>query len=259
MASTVERKLTLSFERKAEAERLLQSAVAETRSALESEIDASTDRLGELASSVAEYDRWESAKRSRAATERELMASLASVASLTPEAEIADKLSVLADAKAELVAVDSALADVFAEAIASLRESENQVQADLVHLESALADLPNSDDSTACREFTWTRVHAAHDVVRAARDRAYAAIDNARRLEAVILQSLDLRTKAVDGVADDDDLPPFKEAAKEVAAAGLETAAAFSDWVLSDGPEILARDVADRLKRANPSLSSRSS
>lgn len=73
-----------------------------------------------------------------------------------------------------------------------------------------------------------------------AQGRATSAIDDARRLDAVIDQSMNLRAKAVD-IADpdrDDDLPPFSEAAKEVAAAGLETAAAFGDWVLSDGPEV---------------------
>lgn len=138
MVCSSERKLRLAYERRAEAERLLKLALEEVRSTLRSEMDSALDREAELTRTLHEYERWETAKRTRAATERELMASLASVASLTPEAEIADKLCAVADAKAEIIAVDSALADEFAEAVQKLKSASHAAKIDTDCIQSAL-------------------------------------------------------------------------------------------------------------------------
>lgn len=257
VASVAERKVRSSYDRKAEAEEMLRMALEDVRLALRSEAEAAADRSEELGRSVEELKKWETLKRNRAATERELMASLASVASLTPEAEIAEKLAAVADAKAEIIAVDSALADEFGDASQRLVDASTHADEDAAALLAILEDLPDAGaDSDAFRTFSWKSLDSAEELIKKSRLRADDAIRDARRLEQVILESTTLRAQAVDiadvepanSVQHDDDVPPFKEAAKEVAVAGLETAAAFGDWVLSDGPEELAQDLAGKLR-----------
>ncbi|KAJ8598171.1 hypothetical protein CTAYLR_007396 [Chrysophaeum taylorii] len=248
---------------------MMRLAVEDVRAALRSELDAARDRAAETALSVEAYRHWETAKRNRAATERELMASLSSVATLTPEAEISDRLAAVADAKAEIIAVDSAIADELNDAIAFLEDAAETADHDRTRVERVLESrvlrlyrshstrrLPDSAaEATAFRIFEWDDIDHARELVETARRRAALATEAARRLDQIIHKSTSLRSRAVTTVAgpaadddDDDDLPTFKQAAKEVATAGLESAAAFGDWVLSDQPEELAQTIADRLR-----------
>lgn len=251
-------KLDEAFAGKAKAEGLLRSALESVRGVLRSELEAAAERETELARTVSAYDDWEKCKRTRAATERELMASLTSVASLTPESDIVERLTLVADAKAEIVAVDSALADEFADAKAALVRASQLAASAKTHLAATLNELPDPDaDADDVRAHSWADIAAALDAVRDERDRASDAADAARRLEEVIHKFITLRAKALqlavpDAQDEQDDVPTFKEAAKEVASASLETAAAFGDWVLSDQPEQLAYNITSRLRsRAN--------
>lgn len=258
VATAAALRLDEAFAGKAKAEALLRSALESVRGVLRSELEAAAERETELARTVAAYEEWEKLKRARAATERELMASLTSVASLTPEPDIVERLTLVADAKAEIVAVDSALADEFADAKAALVQASQLATSAKEQLAATLNELPDTDaDSDEVRAHSWADISAALDAVRDERDRATDAADTARRLEDVIQKFITLRGKALqlavpEAEEDPDEVPTFKEAAKEVASASLETAAAFGDWVLSDQPEELAYNITTRLRsRAN--------
>lgn len=248
----------------AEAEKLLRSAMAEARTALSSEIGAAREREEELEQVVLGLKAQEEVKRERAATERELAESLSAVALATPEASIAERLSKVADAKRELIAVDTALAEEFSRAVKKIDEDAALASQDRQSLEATLANLPDDEaDGRTVRTYDWDALESALSTIVDNDRREEQGLLDADNLRRALAQYAKKRDEAVASAVMDADrvvaVPPadnkapskdkLKGAVKGVAQVGMGTAAKVGDWVLSDKPAAIADDIKRKLRQ----------
>eukprot|EP00629_Pelagomonadales_sp_RCC1024_P003956 CAMPEP_0119259578 /NCGR_PEP_ID=MMETSP1329-20130426/344_1 /TAXON_ID=114041 /ORGANISM="Genus nov. species nov., Strain RCC1024" /LENGTH=273 /DNA_ID=CAMNT_0007258967 /DNA_START=87 /DNA_END=905 /DNA_ORIENTATION=+ len=193
--ASVARSSSAKFEEAArlrtEALAALEKAEAMVKLALAQEADATATRRKELEDARAAYDACAAAKRERAATEKELVASLESVVALTPEAEIADQLRGVAEAKSDLVEVDLKLADELEAARADLAGAERSVADDGASFQQAIDAEP----------LDWDLVRAAAARTTAATEEAAARGAAAQALAKTVAEQAQLRQLAVDDVA----------------------------------------------------------
>lgn len=238
-------RLSSAMLKKSEAEVMLVAAVADARATLRSELEAAADREDERKRSSDILAAAEARKRLRAETERELMNALMAVVGLTPEAEIATRLSAVADAKAEIIAIDVALADELGAVVAVLEAAGAAAAQDTSELATALASLPDDDaDLATVRAYEWDRVEAAIVLAQNSGERAVRATQMAQNLQSATSNSLALRRRAVDGVSGSpspstaavaavvvvkkEEVPGFKIAAKEAVSAGRDAATSLA-------------------------------
>ena len=269
VAQTSLRRIEDTLNVKAKVEAMLRSAIGDARSALTSEVSAALEREAEVTDVITELKDRETAKRERVKTEKELISSLITVASSTPEATIAGRLAAVAEAKKEIILVDTALADEFATAIEKIDQDAQLAVSDRKFFQSALAELPSEDaQGQTIREFHWDNLATALDKIATSDLREAGAANYTRHLQDVVTTFAKQRDDAVDSVSKssvdpsslttadggdfDDDAPVaqrLKGAVKGVASFGAETAALVGDWVLSDKPEELAEGLTKRLRK----------
>ncbi|KAH8046498.1 peptidyl-prolyl cis-trans isomerase [Aureococcus anophagefferens] len=139
------------------------------------EADAEQTRSRELEEAVIAYGVLEAAKRARAVSEREYVASLEDLVAKTPEAEIAARLKDVAESKAEVAEVDASLADALAAAAADLEAARDALARDAGVVAAALDALPGRGVARRARRScpsSWASSSGLHEA------RAAAAADD---------------------------------------------------------------------------------
>ena len=181
-----------------EATAALVRAAELSRGALKAEAEATISRAAELREAMSAYEACEAAKRSRADTEKDLVASLESVVGMTPEPEIAAQLSCIAEAKADLIEADVSVADALAGAKAVLEGAGRDADADAAAFAAALGGIPGEGaPPDAVYAFDWSQVDAAVDRVAAVSGAAADADARAVELAKFLAEANALRDVAI--------------------------------------------------------------
>uniref|UniRef100_A0A7S3JYC3 Uncharacterized protein n=1 Tax=Aureoumbra lagunensis TaxID=44058 RepID=A0A7S3JYC3_9STRA len=258
VSANTRKRLNGAVSERTKAEALLRKALITAKEVLEIEAKASKERYEESIQAIAEYKKRQVTKKQLATTERELIESISSVVSMTPEPVIAERLSAVVEAKTEMANVDDELAQEYGQAANRLEEVANAATNDAFLVEDALKAFPSDlSDGSAIRNFDWSQVESVMTLLANIDAREESQKKETERLASVVTTLSKRRALAVAQAGDDSTTAksksktppsPIVGGLKSVTSSVATVAGAAADWILSDQPEKIADTISSRFK-----------